>query len=205
VHIACLDFEGVLIPEMWVAVADKYRVDGLRITTRDIPDYRELMRVRLRVMDQHGLTLHDIRAAVAELEPLPGAAEFVEWLRGRFQIAIISDTFYEFAEPMVKALGWPMLLCHRLSVDAKGRIVDIRLRQDDPKRHSVLAFQSLKYKVIAVGDSYNDATMLQTADAGVLYRPPQRVLDEFPELPVAQSYHELKAFFSDAAVALDAQ
>jgi phosphoserine/homoserine phosphotransferase len=199
VHIACLDFEGVLIPEIWIAVADKYGVDGLRVTTRDIPDYRKLMAARLRVMDEHGLTLDDVRAAVADLEPLPGAADFVDWLRGRCQIAVISDTFYEFAEPMVKALGWPMLLCHRLDVDAQGRILGIRLRQDDPKRHSVLAFQSMKYKVIAVGDSYNDATMLKTADAGILYRPPQRVLDEFPELPVAQSYDELKRFFSASA------
>ncbi|MCP5145727.1 MAG: bifunctional phosphoserine phosphatase/homoserine phosphotransferase ThrH [Gammaproteobacteria bacterium] len=201
--IACLDFEGVLVPEMWLAVADKYNEDGLRITTRDIPDYRELMRIRLDVMAKRGLTIHDVQSAIAGLDPLPGAQEFLDWLRPRFQVAIISDTFYEFAAPLVAKLGFPMILCHRLDVEDNGNIADIRLRQEDPKRHSVLAFQSLKYKVVATGDSYNDTTMLKTADAGILFQPSQRVIDDFPEIPVALTYEELKTFFSDAAARLN--
>ena len=197
-HVACLDFEGVLIPEVWEAVAERHGIDALRLTTRDIPDFGELMAHRVKAMNEHGLTLGDVHAAVAGMAPLPGAVEFVDWLRARFQFAIISDTFYEFVGPLVTALGSPMLLCHTLEADADGRITEIRLRQPDPKRACVKAFQSLRYRVVATGDSYNDIPMLQQADAGIFFCPSDKVRNDYPDMPVAGSYDDLKAFFSSA-------
>ncbi|ADU67117.1 bifunctional phosphoserine phosphatase/homoserine phosphotransferase ThrH [Desulfurispirillum indicum] len=198
-ELACLDLEGVLIPEIWIAFAEKTGIEALRATTRDVPDYDVLMRQRLRILDEHGLKLPDIQAVIATLEPLPGAVEFTNWLRERFQLVILSDTFYEFAMPLMKPLGYPTLLCHRLEVDAHGRVVDYRLRQPDPKRQSVRAFQLLNYRVIAAGDSYNDTTMLAQAERGILFHAPHNVIAEFPQFPAVDTYADLKKAFLQAS------
>ena len=198
-ELACLDLEGVLIPEIWIAFAEKTGIEELRATTRDIPDYDVLMKQRLGLLDQHGLTIDDIQQVIATLEPLPGAADFLNWLRERFQVIIMSDTFYEFSQPMMRQLGWPTLLCHRLITDEQGRVVDYKLRQTDPKRASVKALHSLNYRVIAAGDSYNDTTMLSEADAGILFHAPQNVIDEFPQFPSVQTFEELRAEFIKAS------
>ncbi|HEY5720425.1 MAG TPA: bifunctional phosphoserine phosphatase/homoserine phosphotransferase ThrH [Gammaproteobacteria bacterium] len=198
-EIACLDLEGVLVPEIWINVAERTGIDALRATTRDIPDYDVLMRQRLRLLDEHGLSLPDIQAVIAGLGPLDGAAEFADWLRERFQLVILSDTFYEFAAPLMRQLGWPALLCHRLESDAAGRVTGYRLRQPDPKRQAVRAFQALNFRVIAAGDSYNDTTMLGQADAGILFSPPENVVAEFPQFPVTRDYGQLRAAFLEAS------
>ena len=198
-ELLCLDLEGVLIPEIWINFAEKTGIDELRATTRDIPDYDELMRMRLRLLDEHGYGLPDIQAVIDTLEPLEGAREFVEWARENFQLIILSDTFYEFAEPLMRQLGWPTLFCHRLEVDENQRIVDYHLRQADPKRHAVKALHSLNFRIIASGDSYNDTTMLGEADAGILFCPPDNVIEEFPQFPVTRTYEELREAFARAS------
>ncbi|AZZ93052.1 bifunctional phosphoserine phosphatase/homoserine phosphotransferase ThrH [Hahella sp. KA22] len=198
-ELACLDLEGVLIPEIWIAFAEKTGIDALRATTRDIPDYDVLMKQRLKTLNEHGYGLPDIQAVIAALEPLPGAQEFVAWLRHRFQVVILSDTFYEFAMPLMEKLGWPTLLCHRLEVDESGRVTNYVLRQKDPKRMSVQAFHGLNYRVIAAGDSYNDTTMLAEADAGILFKAPDNVIAEFPQFPAVRTYDELRAEFIKAS------
>lgn len=198
-EIACLDLEGVLVPEIWIAFAEKTGIDALRATTRDIPDYDVLMKQRLRILDEHGLKLNDIQKVIATLKPLDGAAEFVNWLRERFQVVILSDTFYEFSQPLMRQLGFPALLCHKLVVDENDRVVDYQLRQKDPKRQSVLAFQSLYYRVIAAGDSYNDTTMLAEADAGILFHAPDNVIAEFPQFPAVHTFDDLKREFIKAS------
>lgn len=198
-ELACLDLEGVLIPEIWIAFAEKTGIEELRATTRDIPDYDVLMKQRLGLLDQHGLTIDDIQQVIATLEPLPGAADFLNWLRERFQVIILSDTFYEFSQPLMRQLGWPTLLCHRLITDEQGRVVDYKLRQTDPKRASVKALHSLNYRVIAAGDSYNDTTMLSEAEAGILFHAPQNVIEEFPQFPSVQTFEELRAEFIKAS------
>jgi len=180
-EIACLDLEGVLIPEIWIAFADKTGIPSLRLTTRDIPDYDVLMKQRLRILAEHGLGLKEIQAVIATMQPIPGAVEFVAWLRRHFQVVILSDTFYEFALPMMPLLGNPALLCHKLVVDAEGRVTDYVIRQTDPKTKAVTAFKSLNYRVIAAGDSYNDIGMLGAADAGFLFHAPEKVINEFPQ------------------------
>jgi phosphoserine/homoserine phosphotransferase len=199
VELACLDLEGVLIPEIWIEFAHRTGIDALRATTRDIPDYDVLMRQRLRLLQEHGLGLADIQQVIAGMAPLEGAADFLDWLRERFQVIILSDTFYEFAQPLMRQLGFPALLCHRLVVDDSGRVVDYALRQRDPKRQSIIALHSLYYRIIAAGDSYNDTTMLREADAGILFKAPQRVIDEFPQFPAVHSYDELKRAFIAAS------
>jgi len=199
VEIACLDLEGVLVPEIWINFADETGIAELRATTRDIPDYDQLMRQRLALLDQHGFGLPDIQRVIDRMGPLPGALEFVDWLRERFQVVILSDTFYEFAQPLMRQLGWPALLCHRLQVDEQGRVVDYLLRQKDPKRHAVEAFKSLNFRVISAGDSYNDTTMLAASDAGILFRAPANVVAEFPQFPTACEYDELKERFLAAS------
>lgn len=194
-ELACLDLEGVLIPEIWIAFAEKTGIEALKATTRDIPDYDVLMRQRLKLLDEHGYGLPAIQEVIGGLEPLDGAAEFLDWLRQRFQVVILSDTFYEFAMPLMAKLGFPTLLCHRLTVEDDGRISDYRLRQRDPKRQSVRAFQLLNYRVIAAGDSYNDTTMLKQADAGILFHAPDNVIAEFPQFPAVQEFSDLKAQF----------
>ena len=198
-ELACLDLEGVLVPEIWIAFAERTGIDELRATTRDIPDYNVLMKQRLALLDQHNLKIDDIQRVIATLEPLPGAIDFVDWLRERFQVIILSDTFYEFSQPLMRQLKWPTLLCHRLVVDEAGRVVDYKLRQEDPKRASVKALHSLNYLVIAAGDSYNDTTMLGEADAGFLIHAPQNVIDEFPQFKSVANLDELKMAFIAAS------
>lgn len=197
-NIACLDFEGVLIPEIWLGLAETTGIDELKVTTREISDYDELMTLRLDVMRQHNLKFADIRQAAESLEPLPGAKQFLSWLRSEFQVAIISDTFYELAGPFIAKLDYPMILCHRLIVEQDGTISGYKLRQSDPKRCSVKAFKSLAYKVVATGDSYNDISMLSEADFGVFFCPPDNVIEDFPQFAVARDYAELKDAFSTA-------
>jgi len=199
VEIACLDLEGVLLPEIWIKFAEATGISELKVTTRDIPDYDELMQLRLSILDQHGLGVNEIQEVIATLSPLEGAAEFLDWLRERFQVVILSDTFYQFAGPLMAQLGNPTLLCHNLEVDATGRVVNYHLRQKDPKRQSVIALKSLYYRIIAAGDSYNDTSMLEEAHAGILFCPPQNVIDEFPQYPVAKNYEEFKAEFVRAS------
>lgn len=196
-NVLCLDLEGVLIPEIWQAVAAGAGIDALNKTTRDIPDYDQLMQFRLQVMERHGLSLSAIWQAIDGMEPLPGAGEFLDWARQRHQVAVVSDTFHEFAAPLMAKLGWPMLLCHHLDVE-DGRIAGYRLRQPDPKRCAVKAFKSLNMRVLAAGDSFNDLPMLEEADAGFFFRAPQKVRARFPQYPVAQSYEALRALIESA-------
>jgi len=198
-EIACLDLEGVLIPEIWIAFADKAGIPSLRLTTRDIPDYDVLMKQRLRILAEHGLGLKEIQAVIATMQPIPGAVEFVAWLRRHFQVVILSDTFYEFALPMMPLLGNPALLCHKLVVDAEGRVTDYVIRQTDPKTKAVTAFKSLNYRVIAAGDSYNDIGMLGAADAGFLFHAPEKVINEFPQFVSVQTYDDLREKFRAAS------
>jgi len=200
VEIVCLDLEGVLIPEIWINFAERTGIDELRATTRDIPDYDVLMKQRLALLDQHGYGLPDIQEVIDGMGPLEGAREFLDWLRPNFQVIILSDTFYEFAKPLMRQLGWPTLLCHKLEVNAEGRITDYVLRQKDPKRMSVQALHGLNYRVIAAGDSYNDTTMLAEADAGILFHAPQNVIDEFPQFPAVHTFEELRAQIASASV-----
>jgi phosphoserine/homoserine phosphotransferase len=191
VEVLCLDLEGVLIPEIWQAVAARTELETLRKTTRDIPVYDELMQLRLDVLAQHDISLSLIDSVIGELDPLPGASDFLDWARERYQVTIISDTFYQFARPLMAKLGWPTLLCHNLTI-ADDRITGYQIRQPDPKRCSVQAFQALNYRVLAAGDSYNDVSMLEQADAGFFYRAPENVLADYPQYPHAQSYAELQ-------------
>jgi phosphoserine/homoserine phosphotransferase len=200
---ACLDLEGVLVPEIWIGVADKTGIAKLRLTTRDVPDYDALMRQRLGILQEHGLGLRDIQEVIGTLRPLPGAAEFLAALREEFQVAILSDTFYEFAAPLMRQLGFPLLLCNRLLIDDGGRIADFRIRQADPKRCAVRAFHDLAYQVVAAGDSYNDTSMLAEADAGILFRPPDNVIAEFPQFPVTREYEALRGEFDAARLRLE--
>lgn len=198
-ELACLDLEGVLIPEIWIEFAERTGIKELKATTRDIPDYDVLMKQRLGLLDRHNLKIGDIQAVIAEIKPLDGAIEFVDWLRERFQLIILSDTFYEFSQPLMRQLGWPTLFCHRLETDQNGRVVDYRLRQVDPKRASVKAFHSLNYRVIAAGDSYNDTTMLGEAEVGILFHAPDNVIAEFPQFQAVDTYGDLKQAFADAS------
>ncbi|HHW75895.1 MAG TPA: bifunctional phosphoserine phosphatase/homoserine phosphotransferase ThrH [Xanthomonadaceae bacterium] len=198
-ELACLDLEGVLVPEIWINVAERTGIEALRLTTRDVPDYDELMRGRLALLDQHGLKLPDIQRVIAGMGPLDGAREFLDWLRERFQVVILSDTYYEFALPLMRQLGWPTLFCHRLEV-ANDRVVNYVLRQADSKRAAVRAFHDLNFRVIAAGDSYNDTAMLAEAEAGILFRPPQNVIDEFPQFPVAWTFEDMREEFRKASL-----
>ena len=188
--IVCLDLEGVLVPEIWIAVAERTGIDALRRTTRDEPDYDVLMKYRLALLDEHGLTMSLIEDVIAGLTPLDGAREFLDDLRCRTQVVLLSDTFEQFARPLMRQLGWPAILCHRLVVE-NDRIVDYRLRQADQKRRSVEAFHSLGYRVIAAGDSYNDTSMLLEADSGFLFHAPGNVIAEFPQFPALDTYDDL--------------
>jgi len=199
VEIACLDLEGVLVPEIWIAFAEKTGIEELKKTTRDEPDYDVLMNYRLDLPRQHGLGMNEIQEVIATLKPLDGAIEFIDWLRERFQVVILSDTFYEFASPLMEQLGYPTLLCHRLETDADGTVTNYRLRQANPKRQAIVALKSLYYRTIAAGDSYNDTTMLGEADAGILFHAPQNVIDEFPQFPAVQTFAALKQEFVRAS------
>ena len=186
--IACLDLEGVLLPEIWIKFSEKSGIDELKLTTRDIPNYSKLMQTRLQILQAHNLKINDIQDVINTLEPLEGAKEFLFWLKSEFQVIILSDTFYEFSGPLMKQLDYPTLFCHQLVVDNKGSIVDFHLRQEDQKTKAVKALQGLNFKVIAAGDSYNDIGMLQQADRGILFCPPESVIKEFPQYPIANNY-----------------
>lgn len=188
--IVTLDLEGVLVPEIWIAVAEKTSIADLRLTTRDIPDYDVLMKGRLQILEKHGLKLSDIQEVIGTLSPLPGAQEFLAELRSLTQVVILSDTFEEFAQPLMRQLGWPTILCHRLEVQ-DGRVVNYRLRQQDQKRKCVAAFKALGYQVIAAGDSFNDTTMLAEADAGFLFHAPENIRKQFPQFPALDAYSDL--------------
>ena len=196
--IACLDFEGVLVPEIWINLAEATGIDKLRLTTRDIADYDELMRYRLDIMAAENLGYDELSAAAAKLDPMPGAAEFLDWLRREYQVAILSDTFYELAQPLLEKLGFPMMLCHRLEVGADGRITGYHLRQSDPKRQAVRAFHAMNYRVVATGDSYNDISMLEEADHAMLFRPSDKVVADYPSFPVAHDHETLREMFAGA-------
>ena len=198
-ELACLDLEGVLIPEIWIAFAEKTGIEGLKKTTRDVPDYDELMTMRLGLLRENNLKIQDIQEVISTLTPLDGAKEFYLWLKSQFQVIILSDTFYDFARPLMAQLEFPTLFCHKLEIAANGEITNYLLRQPDQKRQAVKAFHGLNFRVIAAGDSYNDTTMLSEADKGILFSPPQNVIDEFPQFPVTNNYDELKAQFIEAS------
>ena len=189
--VLCLDLEGVLVPEVWQAVAHATEVEGLLKTTRDIPVYEDLMKHRLELLEQHDITLSDVQEQIAKLEPLPGAYEFLQWARLHFQVAIISDTFYEFAAPLMAQLNQPFLLCHKLTIE-NDRITGFKLRQPDPKRCSVKAFKSLDLRVVAAGDSFNDVSMLEEADLGIFFQAPDNVRELYPQYTLARNYDELR-------------
>jgi phosphoserine/homoserine phosphotransferase len=195
-YIVCSDLEGVFVPEIWVNVSHHTGIDELKITTRDISDYNILMKRRLELLKKYGLTLRDVQNVISLLKPIPGALEFIDWLRTKTQLIVVSDTFSEFAEPLIRQLGRPTLFCHHLTTDTDGNITNYNLRQEDGKKHVVEALQSLNYKVIAVGDSYNDISMLKKADHGILYNPPQNVADEHKDLQVIKTYASLKRIIS---------
>jgi phosphoserine/homoserine phosphotransferase len=191
--IVTLDLEGVLVPEIWIAFAEKTGIPELRRTTRDEPDYDVLMKGRLAILDQHGLKLKDIQEVIGTLAPLPGAKEFLDELRSITQVIILSDTFEEFAQPLMRQLGWPTLFCHHLNVDEDGKIVNYTLRQSDQKKKAVAAFKLLNYRVIAAGDSFNDTAMLGEADSGFLVHAPENVIAQFPQFPAFESHGDLLA------------
>jgi phosphoserine / homoserine phosphotransferase len=195
-YIVCSDLEGVFVPEIWINVSKHTGIEELKLTTRDISDYNVLMKGRLELLRKHKLTLNDIQKVISLLDPLPGALDFVDWLRAKSQLIVVSDTFLEFADPLIKKLGRPTLLCHHLKVDSTGNITDYILRQKDAKKKVIEALQGLNYKVIAIGDSYNDISMLRKADIGILFNPPQNVIDEHSDLSVVKSYKDLKEIIS---------
>ena len=200
-HIVCADLEGVFVPEIWIKVAERTGIEELRLTTRDISDYDVLMKKRLGILKENNLKLNDITEVIDTMEPLEGALEFINWLRSVTQIIILSDTFVQFAGPLMRKLGWPTLFCHTLSIDSDGYIVGYNLRQQESKLGAVEALKNLNFKVIAMGDSYNDISMLKAADKGILFHPPDNVKDEFPEFQVSFGYDTLKTIISDTLVA----
>ena len=193
--LACLDLEGVLLPEIWIAFAEKTGIEELRLTTRDVPDYDQLMVGRLKILKENKLKLIDIENVIKTLAPLEGAKGFLDWLKSEFQVIILSDTFYQFARPLMGSLDYPTLFCHELIIDNKGEIKGYRLRQPDGKTKAVSALKGLNFQVIAAGDSYNDIGMLKEADAGILFCPPENVIKEFPQFPVSHDYTEFKEIF----------
>ncbi len=201
--VVCLDLEGVLVPEIWTEFAENTGVEELKATTRDVPAYDELMQHRLSLLDKHDLKLTNIQRVIEEMEPLPGAKNFLDELRKSYQLIILSDTFYEFARPLMQQLDWPTLFCHRLKVSAENQVVGYTLRQADAKRKSVQSLKQLNFRVYAAGDSYNDTTMLREADAGFLFRAPDYIVAEFPQFPVCTEYDELRSSIDTAAVDLE--
>ena len=193
VKIVCLDLEGVLVPEIWIGVAEKTGIEELRLTTRDISDYDVLMTRRIEILHEQELRISDIHDVIGSLDPLPGARDFLDQLRASVQVAILSDTFYQFAEPLMRKLNWPSLYCNDLDIDNQGRVTGYRLRQPDQKRQAVRAFKELNFQVVAAGDSYNDLSMLTEAEAGVLFRPPEQLVEEYPQFPVTHTHDELHA------------
>ena len=201
-QVVCLDLEGVLVPEIWIEFAKRSGIAEFNRTTRDEPDYDKLMRYRLDLLARHGLKLADIQRVIDDMGPMDGAREFLDALRARYQVFILSDTFYEFADPLMRQLGRPTLLCHRLEIDGEGFVRDYKLRQPDPKRAAVNALRSLNYQVMAAGDSYNDTGMLMAAHAGFFIHPPEAITQQFPQFPVMRNYPDLRAAFDAAGDAL---
>jgi phosphoserine / homoserine phosphotransferase len=199
-NIVCFDMEGVFTPEIWVNVARKTGIDSLKITTRDEPDYDKLMKYRIGILEENGITLKFIQEVIASLELLEGAREFFDWVRDRSQAIVVTDSFVEFAMPFIEKMGRPLVLCHNLIVDHRGMITGYQIRQPDPKRCVVKAFQDLKYRVIGIGDSYNDMGMIQQADQGIFYRPPDKVVMDYPQFPVTKDYKELMALIEDTLI-----
>jgi phosphoserine / homoserine phosphotransferase len=191
VQLVCLDLEGVLVPEIWIGVAERTGIEELLLTTRDISDYDVLMKRRIEILHERGVRIGDIHDVINSLEPLPGALGFLDRLRASVQVAVLSDTFYQFAEPLMRKLNWPSLYCNNLEIDAEGRITGYRLRQPDQKRQAVRAFKGLNFEVVAAGDSYNDISMLTEAHAGILFRPPEQLVAEYPQFPVTHAHEEL--------------
>jgi phosphoserine/homoserine phosphotransferase len=191
-YIICCDLEGVLVPEVWINVARWTGIDELKLTTRDISDYNALMTRRLEILKQHGITIKDIQKVISLLELMPGALDFVNWLHGKAQLIVVSDTFREFADPLLEKIGWPVLFCHHLTIDKEGNITNFNLRQPDAKKKVVEAMQNLNFQVIAIGDSYNDVSMLRQAEHGILYQPPRNVIDDHSDLKVVTSYSQLR-------------
>ena len=196
--VVCLDLEGVLVPEIWINVAMKTGIDELKVTTREMPDYDQLMKRRMGILDQHGLKIGEIQAVIAEMGPLEGAIGVLGWLRERCQVVILSDTFYQFAQPLMRQLGFPTLFCNQLDIDPQGRIVNYHMRMENPKKHAVASLKALNFFTVAAGDSYNDIGMLREADKGFFFRPPDHLPKEFPAFPVTQSYGELQQRFVKA-------
>ena len=190
--IVAMDLEGVLVPEIWIAFAEKTGIPELRLTTRDVADYDELMHHRLAILKQHDLRLKDIQEVIAQMTPLPGAVEYMRWLTPKLPNVILSDTFYQFASPLMRQLDYPTLVCNTLTVDSEGHVVGYNLRQQNGKRHAALAFKQMNLKVIAMGDSFNDTAMLQEADLGILFRPSDKVRQQFPQFPVATEYAQVQ-------------
>jgi phosphoserine/homoserine phosphotransferase len=195
-HAVCSDLEGVWVPEVWINVALKTGFEELRLTTRDIKDYNELMQYRIKILKEKKLKLHDIQRVISTIKPLEGALEMIEWLKQHTRFVVVSDTFVEFAGPLMTQLNWPLLFCHSLETNAEGTITGYNLRQKDSKKRAVEALKSLNYEVIAFGDSYNDVSMLKEADKAILFRPPQNVIDDFPEFTVMHDYSELKEYLT---------
>ncbi len=191
------DLEGVLVPEIWIAFAEKTGIEQLRLTTRDVADYDQLMQMRLKILKERNLRLRDIQEVIATIAPLPGAVEFVDWVRERTQFVVLSDTFYEFAKPLMAQLGYPTIFCHSLEVDASGSIAGYRLRLDQSKRKAISAFCDLQFQTLAMGDSYNDIAMLERADVGVLFDPPANVIEDHSELPVVRNYSEAQTIIEE--------
>ena len=192
--VACLDLEGVLIPEIWINLAEKTGIEELKLTTRDIADYDELMGKRLEVLDENGLTLKDFQEVVATMDPLDGAREFLQWLRSQVEVIILSDTFREFAKPLIAKLGHPTIFCHSLVVDDQSGVIrNYALRQADQKRKAILALRGLNFHTLSIGDSYNDISMLEEADTGIFFKPTQQITEEYPAIPVTRNYEELRS------------
>jgi phosphoserine/homoserine phosphotransferase len=196
--LACLDLEGVLVPEIWINVAVKTGIEELKLTTREMPDYDALMKRRLAILSEHKLTIADIQEVIDKMGPMEGASGFLAWLRERCQVIILSDTFYQFALPLMRQLGMPTLFCNQLEIDGSGRILAHHMRLQSQKKQSVAAFKTLNFFTIAAGDAYNDTAMLGEADAGFFFRPPDHLPKEFPQFPVTQTYAELQARFATA-------
>jgi len=199
VQLVCLDLEGVLVPEIWIEFSKRTGIAELSRTTRDEPDYDKLMQYRLDLLKTHKLGLPDIQKVIAEMGPMAGAKDFLDALRRDYQVIILSDTFYEFAMPLMAQLGMPALFCHKLEADAAGFLVNYHLRMPNQKKEAVQRFKELRFKVIAAGDSYNDTAMLGEAHAGILFHPPQNVIDEFPQFPVTLNYAQLRAAIDQAS------
>lgn len=194
--IVCLDLEGVLVPEIWINVAFKTGIEALKVTTREMPDYDTLMKQRLAILDRHHLKIQDLQDVITKMGPLEGATDFLAWLRDRWQVIILSDTFYQFAQPLMRQLGFPTLFCNQLEIDSGGRIVNYHMRMENPKKHAVASLKALNFFTMAAGDSYNDTAMLGESNVGFFFRPPEHLPKEFPMFPVTKTYRELQERFA---------